>query len=231
MVSSMTNSNHNASTISRGHLIFLVLGTFGVTFLHGGSLYGAEKVVVNHLAVAFKSSNGMTTAFPDVCETPTPAGPIPIPYPNIAMSGDTTKGSKKVKIAGKDVTTKSSNVEKSIGDEAGVRKWAISPPNRKNIIAVKNSEFAAGAYPIRVGGKLVIRSPDPTAYDSGSGVSTGFGRVASSQTKVLIHPASGKEYEPRESTLLELEDGIFCAICMRRGKVTSIRLLTTTHSW
>jgi len=28
---------------------------------------------------------GMDTGFPDVCLTPTPAGPIPIPYPNIAM--------------------------------------------------------------------------------------------------------------------------------------------------
>jgi hypothetical protein len=26
---------------------------------------------------------GMDTGFPDVCLTPTPAGPVPIPYPNI----------------------------------------------------------------------------------------------------------------------------------------------------
>ena len=25
-------------------------------------------------------------AFPDVCKTPTPAGPVPIPYPNFALS-------------------------------------------------------------------------------------------------------------------------------------------------
>lgn len=28
---------------------------------------------------------GMDLAFPDVCLTPTPAGPVPIPYPDIAM--------------------------------------------------------------------------------------------------------------------------------------------------
>lgn len=28
---------------------------------------------------------GMDLAFPDVCLTPTPAGPVPIPYPNIAL--------------------------------------------------------------------------------------------------------------------------------------------------
>jgi hypothetical protein len=27
---------------------------------------------------------GLDTGFPDVCLTPTPAGPVPIPYPNIA---------------------------------------------------------------------------------------------------------------------------------------------------
>jgi hypothetical protein len=28
---------------------------------------------------------GMDMGFPDVCLTPTPAGPVPIPYPNIAL--------------------------------------------------------------------------------------------------------------------------------------------------
>ena len=28
---------------------------------------------------------GRSYAFPDVCKTPTPAGPVPIPYPNIGM--------------------------------------------------------------------------------------------------------------------------------------------------
>ncbi|MDB4930367.1 MAG: type secretion protein [Myxococcaceae bacterium] len=28
---------------------------------------------------------GMDLGFPDVCLTPTPAGPVPIPYPNIAL--------------------------------------------------------------------------------------------------------------------------------------------------
>lgn len=38
---------------------------------------------------------------PDVCKTPSPAGPIPIPYPNIAGTHDLSKGSKKVKISGR----------------------------------------------------------------------------------------------------------------------------------
>lgn len=56
-------------------------------------------VGVNNLAVVHKSSNGVTIAFPDVCKTPTPGGPIPIPYPNIAKSSDTTKGSRRTKVS------------------------------------------------------------------------------------------------------------------------------------
>lgn len=53
-------------------------------------------VGVNNLSVVHAGSNGMTIAFPDVCKTPAPpAPPIPIPYPNIAMSSDTDQGSKR----------------------------------------------------------------------------------------------------------------------------------------
>ena len=52
-------------------------------------------VGVNNLSVVHKGSNGVTIAFPDVCKTPSPAGPIPIPYPNIAKSSDTANGTKK----------------------------------------------------------------------------------------------------------------------------------------
>ena len=38
-------------------------------------------VGVNKLSVVHASSNGTTIAFPDVCKTPSPGGPIPIPYP------------------------------------------------------------------------------------------------------------------------------------------------------
>ena len=54
-------------------------------------------VGVNQKSVVHKSSNGVTIAFPDVCKTPSPGGPVPIPYPNIAKSTDTSKGSKSTK--------------------------------------------------------------------------------------------------------------------------------------
>src|SRR5258708_39989524 len=77
-------------------------------------------VGVNNLSVVHKDSGGITSAFPDVCKTPAPpAPPIPIPYPNIAKSSDTAKGTKNVKVDGKPVCVKDSNFSTSTGDEAG----------------------------------------------------------------------------------------------------------------
>jgi hypothetical protein len=53
----------------------------------------------NQMSVVHKSSNGVAIAFPDVCKTPSPSGPIPIPYPNIAKSADTSKGAKRTRTA------------------------------------------------------------------------------------------------------------------------------------
>ena len=74
---------------------------------------------VNKMSVVTKDSGGVTTAFPDVCKTPSPAGPVPIPYPNVAQSSDTAKGTKKVSVAGNPVCVKDSNFSTSTGDEAG----------------------------------------------------------------------------------------------------------------
>ena len=77
-----------------------------------------KKKVANKKEITHKSSQEATSAaFPDVCETPSPGGPIPIPYPNIAKSSDTSSGSKKVKVGGKEVATKNSSYTKSRGDE------------------------------------------------------------------------------------------------------------------
>ena len=41
---------------------------------------------------------GMALHFPDVCKTPSPSGPTPIPYPNTARSKDLAGGSRKVMV-------------------------------------------------------------------------------------------------------------------------------------
>ena len=111
-------------------------------------------VGVNFLSVVHKSSNGVTIAFPDVCKTPTPAGPIPIPYPNIAKSSDTANGTKKVKCDGNPVCVKDSNFKMSMGDEPGSIGGIIS-----NKIKGK-AEFVLFSFDVKFEGKNVCRAFD-----------------------------------------------------------------------
>lgn len=69
---------------------------------------GGVTVGVNNQSIAQKSSSGVTMAFPDVCKTPFPAGPVPIPYPNVGKAGDTSSGTKTVKTSGSAVELKGS---------------------------------------------------------------------------------------------------------------------------
>ena len=78
---------------------------------------------INNISLCHKGSNGISTAtIPDVCKTPAPPGPpVPIPYPNIAMSMDLMKGTKKVKAdGGMMCAIDGSEFMKSTGDEPGV---------------------------------------------------------------------------------------------------------------
>ena len=112
-------------------------------------------VGVNNMSVVHKSSNGITVAFPDVCKTPSPGGPIPIPYPNIAKSGDTAKGSKKVKCDGNPICLKSSNFSTSTGDEGGTAGGGVASNKIKG-----KAEFVNYAFNVKVEGKNVARAFD-----------------------------------------------------------------------
>lgn len=112
-------------------------------------------VGVNMLSVVHQGSNGITIAFPDVCKTPAPpAGPIPIPYPNIAQSTDTAQGSKKVKCDGNSICLKDSNFKMSTGDEAGSIGGVAS-----NKVKGK-AEFVNFSFDVKVEGKNVARALD-----------------------------------------------------------------------
>ena len=112
-------------------------------------------VGVNFLSVVHASSNGVTIAFPDVCKTPSPAGPIPIPYPNIAKSSDTGNGTKKVKCDGNPVCVKDSNFSMSTGDEAGSAGGGVVSNKIKG-----KAEFVMFSMDVKFEGKNVCRAFD-----------------------------------------------------------------------
>lgn len=112
-------------------------------------------VGVNQLSVVHKGSNGTTIAFPDVCKTPSPGGPIPIPYPNVAMSSDTAKGTKKVKCDGNPVCVEDSNFSTSTGDEAGTAGGGVASNKTKG-----KAEFVLFSFDVKFEGKGVARAFD-----------------------------------------------------------------------
>jgi hypothetical protein len=116
----------------------------------------ATTVGVNKMSIVNADSNGTSIAFPDVCKTPAPpAPPIPIPYPNIAMSSDTAKGSKTVKVDGQPVCVEDSNFSTSSGDEAGTAGGGVASSKTKG-----KAEFVNYSFDVQFDGKGVARSFD-----------------------------------------------------------------------
>jgi len=113
------------------------------------------SVGVNFLSVVHAGSSGTTIAFPDVCKTPTPGGPVPIPYPNIAKSSDTAKGTTKVKCDGNPVCVKDSNFSMSTGDEAGSAGGGVASNKIKG-----KAEFVMFSMDVKFEGKSVCRAFD-----------------------------------------------------------------------
>jgi hypothetical protein len=123
-------------------------------------------VSANDRSVVHKGSGGIAINFPDVCKTPSPAGPIPIPYPNIAKSGDADKGAKKVKVDGEKLVLKTSNFKTSTGDEAGSAKGLVSSKTKGK------AEFVNYSFDIKAEGKNVPRLGDMMLQNKGGTYNT-----------------------------------------------------------
>lgn len=120
-------------------------------------------VSVNNLTVVHKGSNGTTMSFPDVCKTPAPpAPPIPIPYPNIAMSSDAADTASTVKADGNPIMLQSSKYARSSGDEAGSLFGVVS---NKNMGTANPKMFSMD---VKADGKNVFRQLDIMTNNGGS---------------------------------------------------------------
>jgi hypothetical protein len=113
------------------------------------------SVGVNMMSVVHQDSGGISPCFPDVCKTPSPGGPIPIPYPNIAKSGDTAQATKKVKCDGNPVCVQDSNFSTSVGDEAGQAGGGVVSNKTKG-----KAEFVNFSFDVKFEGKGVARALD-----------------------------------------------------------------------
>ena len=80
----------------------------------------ATHILVNGLGLTRNGTIGASIAtLPDVCKTPSPGGPIPLPYPNFADQGSLDKGTTSVTAKGSMIAIKGSEYSLSSGDEPG----------------------------------------------------------------------------------------------------------------
>ena len=110
---------------------------------------------VDKLSVVHKSSKGVTIAFPDVCKTPAPAGPVPIPYPNRRLAP--TKNDKRTNVVRYSLKIKTEGElrisQASEGSSKGDRqsttvdyidgKGKITPLREHSLVKLANGDLCA----------------------------------------------------------------------------------------
>ncbi len=97
---------------------------------------------------------------PDVCKTPSPGGPIPIPYVNVAMDSDLADGSQKVKVDGNSAALANSNLAMSTGNEAGSAGGGVVSAKNKG-----KCTFGSYSFDVKFEGKGVVRFADITQHN------------------------------------------------------------------
>jgi hypothetical protein len=101
----------------------------------------------------------MSTVFPDVCNTPTPGGPVPIPYPNLGKAADTTAGPPTVTTDGSMPMVKDAKYMMTSGDEAGSAGGVVSGTIKGE------AEFMMYSFDVKFEGKNVCRLADPLFHN------------------------------------------------------------------
>ncbi len=114
-----------------------------------------DKVNGTSNSLVHKGSNGISTAtIPDVCKTPSPGGPVPVPYPNISQSATLAKGTTTVKADGMMIATKGSEFALSNGDNAGVAGGV------KSSTFMKESTWILYSFDVKMDGSNACRLSD-----------------------------------------------------------------------
>ncbi len=120
---------------------------------------------------------GLDMAAPDVCLTPSPAGPVPVPYPNMAMGNMAIPNVLTIFIMGMPVHNLGTTVAMTNGDNAGVSMGVASGT------VMGPSRHITGCNTVLFMGMPATRMTSSTLQNSTniSGV-----RIAPSQTLVMM---------------------------------------------
>jgi hypothetical protein len=110
---------------------------------------------VNGRGVVHRSSGGLSTVFPDVCKTPSPAGPVPIPYPNVGKAADTSAGPASVTVDGSMPMVKDA-------------KYALT--GVVSGVVAGEAEFSMYSFDVKFEGRNVCRLGDPLLHNKKNAV-------------------------------------------------------------
>src|SRR5262245_10483742 len=110
--------------------------------------------VMNSLVHKGSDHFSMAT-IPDVCKTPSPGGPVPLPYPNVSLSNSLAKGTTTVKADGGNmIAIKGSEFSMSQGDEPGTAGGVKSSTFKKE------STWIIYSFDVKMEGKNACRLTD-----------------------------------------------------------------------
>jgi hypothetical protein len=120
---------------------------------------------------------GIDTGFPDVCLTPTPAGPVPIPYPNIAAGPMGVPAAYNVLFMAAPAHNMATTIPLSNGDNAGVATGVASG------MVMGPARHVTAAFTMLVGGAPTTRLSSMAIQNSTNCPGC---RIVPSQVKVLV---------------------------------------------
>jgi hypothetical protein len=120
---------------------------------------------------------GIDMGFPDVCLTPTPAGPVPVPYPNIAAGPMGVPAVYNVLFMCAPAHNMSTVVPLTNGDNAGLALGVASGT------VMGPSRHLTAAFSVLIGGMPATRLTSVSLQNS---TNCPGARIVPSQTKVLI---------------------------------------------
>ena len=116
-------------------------------------------------SLVHKGSMGIAkSTLPDVCKTPSPGGPVPVPYPVIvSMSSQLVKGTTTVKADGGNMcAVKGSEFSMCNGDEAGTAGGV------KSSTFMKEATWILYSFDVKLDGKNACRLSDKMQMNHGN---------------------------------------------------------------
>jgi len=124
---------------------------------------------------------GLNFGFPDVCKTPSPVGPIPIPYPNMAMglTANPATACKKIYLSCMPAHNLGTQIPISQGDNAGVAGGVASG------MMMGPCRHLMGSFGVIYEGTPATKMTSPTGQNGMSLNAPGM-TLAPAQFKVMI---------------------------------------------